>query len=264
MSKGMLVDVTRCIACRGCQVACKQWNDKPGETTSSSETGTNPPVLSAKTWTLIDIKPEVRENGTMKWSFAKLQCMHCNSPACVSACPVAALTKDDNGPVVYREERCIGCRYCMIACPFGIPKFEWDKAIPTIQKCSFCFDRIDQGIEPACAKTCPTEAMVFGEREDLVEQAKARIYGQPGKYVAHIYGEKEVGGTSWLYISDVPFEKLGFPLLGDTAYPDLTWEALNKIPWEVLAVAVITGGVWYIRRRQENEKAKELAGKEGK
>ncbi|MBM2832415.1 MAG: Ni/Fe hydrogenase, partial [Dehalococcoidia bacterium] len=231
MSKGMLVDTTRCIGCRACQVACKRWNAKPVEDTWVTETGTNPPKLSSKTWTLVDIRQPQQTDDAMTWSFVKRQCMHCIDPACVSACPVGALTKLDNGPVIYRAERCFGCRYCMIACPFQIPKFEWDSNRPTIQKCEFCADRLANDIEPACAGTCPTQAIAFGEREELLHEAKARIYNASGKYVPHIFGENEAGGTSWMYIYDASLEQLGLPAnLEMEPYPEFTKGFLLGVP----------------------------------
>ena len=257
MSKGMLIDITRCTACRGCQVACKQWNDKPGETTEYSATWTNPPALSDKTWTLVDMRPAKIENGATKWRFVRQLCMHCLHPACVSACPVGAFDKLDNGSVVYHSEKCIGCRYCMIACPFKIPKFEWEKALPYIQKCHFCFDRISQGMEPACAKTCPTDAVKFGERDDLLLEAQNRIKDNPGKYVDHIYGANEVGGTSVMYLSDVPFKSLGFNVnLGTTPLPDKTWESLRAIPMEMVGIIAAMGGIWYLVKKRAEAMSK--------
>jgi formate dehydrogenase iron-sulfur subunit len=137
--------------------------------------------------------------------------MHCLDPACVSACPVGALQKQDSGAVTYDASRCIGCRYCMVACPFGVPKFEWDEALPTICKCSMCADRQVQGMIPVCAGACPTGALMFGDRESLISEAMARVEKEPDRYVHHVYGLEEVGGTCWLYLSPVPFETLGFP-----------------------------------------------------
>ncbi len=135
--------------------------------------------------------------------------MHCNDPACVSACPVAALDKLPNGPVVYDDERCIGCRYCMMACPFQIPKFQWSSAVPLIRKCDFCADRIAIGLAPACSTVCPTETLLFGDREALLKEAHRRIGAHPGKYYPEVYGEKIVGGTAKLYLTAVSFEDLG-------------------------------------------------------
>lgn len=260
MSKGMLVDTTRCIACRACQVACKRWNSKPGETTKVTETWSNPPALTSRTWTLLDIRKPRETKGTLKWAFVKRQCMHCLDPACVSACPVGALAKLDNGPVIYRAEKCFGCRYCMIACPFQAPKFEWDSNVPTIQKCEFCADRMANDIEPACSKTCPTKALAFGERDALITEAKSRIYdtSNNGKYTPHIFGEKEAGGTSWLYIYDVAFEDLGLPANLETRpYPEFTKGFLLAVPLVLIIWPALWAGInALVKRREEGMKEK--------
>jgi formate dehydrogenase iron-sulfur subunit len=151
--------------------------------------------------------------------------MHCQHPACVEACIVGALEKQDDGPVTYDDRKCIGCRYCQVACPFGIPSFEWDKPMPWIRKCTFCADRQGGGLSPACVTTCPTSALVYGEREDLLSTAHARIDARPSRYVNHIYGEKEVGGTAWLYLSPVPFDALGFARHGSES------PSMRHAPW---------------------------------
>ncbi len=260
--KGMLIDVTRCTACRGCQVACKQWNNKPAEATKYSHNWTNPTSLSGKTWTHVDIRPPDASNGTVKWSFVKRQCMHCIDPACVSACPVRALTKSDSGPVVYHSDRCFGCRYCMVACPFEIPKFEWWSATPTIQKCQFCFDRLEQDKEPACATTCTNDAIVFGNRDQLLNEAKTRVYRRPNKYVPHVYGENEAGGTAFLYISDIPFERLGFPTkLKDKSYPEATKDFMLAVPLVLMAWPAVFAGVNALVKFRERGLRAELRAK---
>jgi len=219
MSKGVLYDATKCIGCRACQVACKQWNEcracqvackqwneLPAEKTTNSGTYENPPRMSAYTFTKINFT-EVEYNGEFKWVFNKQQCMHCQEPGCAEACIVGALVKTEEGPVTYDDGKCIGCRYCMVACPFGIPTFEWDKPLPWIRKCTFCADRQAAGLKPACVTTCPTGALKFGERDELIVEAQRRIAEHPDRYVNHIYGAQEVGGTSWLYLSPVPFEE---------------------------------------------------------
>jgi formate dehydrogenase iron-sulfur subunit len=164
--------------------------------------------------------------------FVKRQCMHCLDPACASACLAKALEKTAAGPVVYHPERCLGCRYCMVACQFDIPKFEFDSPAPYIHKCSFCAERQAEGLQPACASVCPTGALQFGHRAALLEEARTRIYQSPDKYVHQVYGESEAGGTSWLYISDVPFDKLWFRTdLGPTSPPELTRTALAAVPF---------------------------------
>jgi formate dehydrogenase iron-sulfur subunit len=208
-SKGMLCDCTRCVGCGWCQRACKEANGLPGATLIP---GDSQAPLSAENWTRIEFQ-ETEQNGQMVRVFAKRQCMHCLHPACVSACPVGALHRLEDGAVVYDQSRCIGCRYCMMACPFGVPKFDWNETLPTIHKCFFCADRQAQGLEPACAAACPTGALTFGDRDALLAEAQARIQADPARYVDHIYGQNELGGTAWLYLSPIPFEQLGFPTL---------------------------------------------------
>ena len=141
--------------------------------------------------------------------YVKRQCMHCVAPACASACPVQAMVKLPTGPVTYDASRCMGCRYCMIGCPFDIPKYEYESNMPRVRKCTFCAKRQAEGKRPACAEVCPSGALLFGKRSELIEVAKTRIYQNPDRYVHHVYGELEAGGTSWLYITDVPFEQIG-------------------------------------------------------
>ena len=210
----MLNDSTKCIGCRACQSACKDYRgfEKTGEDTRYDM----PLDLNARNLTLIKLYQKDNEK-----SFVKLQCMHCNDPACVSACPVSALAKQVNGVVTYDKDKCIGCRYCMIACPFDVPTFEYDKALPEIMKCDFCKELLAEGKPTECARVCPTGAILFGKRDEMLKEAKRRIAAEPDKYINHIYGEKEVGGTSVLYLSSVPFEKLGLQTLETDAVPDM-------------------------------------------
>ncbi len=210
----MLNDSTKCIGCRACQSACK--DSKGFEKTGEDARYDMPLDLNAKNHTLIKLYQKDNEK-----SFVKLQCMHCNDPACVSACPVSALIKQVNGVVTYDKDKCIGCRYCMIACPFDVPTFEYDKALPEIMKCDFCKDLLAEGKPTECARVCPTGAIVFGKREEMLKEAKRRIDAEPDKYINHIYGEKEGGGTSVIYLSSVPFEKLGLQTLDTDAVPDM-------------------------------------------
>jgi len=274
MAKGLLIDTTRCQGCRGCQSACKNWWDLPGWTdepdykTEFSPTMTNPPQLNAHTWNIVEFY-EVEDEGKFSWNFVHKRCLHCLEPACVSVCPVGALQKLENGPVVWEEGRCIGCRYCQMACPFDIPKFEWDKAWPKIQKCNFCWDRLEKGQEPACAKTCPSKAIQFGERSELLAEAYDRIQKNPDKYFGHIYGETEAGGTAVMYMTAVPPEKVGFKTeeIVKDFYPPMTWEFLSKISWEIAGIAAILAGTWYFRRMRtkgSQEKEGTTSGKEAK
>ncbi len=259
MSVGMLIDLTKCIGCRGCQIACKQWNELPAEKTHNRGSYENPPKLSDKTWTYITFH-EIADGSRVTWVFAKDGCRHCLEPSCASACIVGALHKRPDGAVVYNAHKCIGCRYCEMACPFGIPAFQWEKPVPYIQKCTFCEDRLDQGEEPACAKTCPTGAIEFGERNDLLQTAHARMKERPDKYVNHIYGEKEVGGTSVMYLSSVPFNKLGFPTYGPEPLPRYAHIAMNAVPPTIGVVTVLMGGVYWIIKRRDKMMSQETDG----
>jgi formate dehydrogenase iron-sulfur subunit len=248
-AKGVLVDLTRCIGCRGCQVACKQWNERSVKKTEVYGNFTNPPMLNSECYTNIRYI-EKQEVVRPVWSFIKNQCMHCKNPACVSACPVAALTKRADGPVVYNFDRCIGCRYCMIACPFQIPKYEWEKTLPAVRKCTFCADRISAGLIPACVKACPTQTMYYGDRGEIMVEAEKRLKDHPERYINHIYGKDEAGGTSWVYLSAEPFEDLGFNTkIPAVAMPDLTWASLAKIPYVVIGGAVVLSAIAYLRNR---------------
>jgi len=268
MAKGVLYDANKCIGCRACQVACKQWNELPTmemekdgvlqerpEDWVNNGTLENPPHLSADTFTKLRFR-EIERDGQFHWVFAKIQCMHCEDPACAAACLVGALEKTENGPVIYDDHKCIGCRYCMMACPFGVPTFMWDSRWPWIRKCTFCADRQGGGLEPACVSTCPSGALKYGDREALIEEARERIAVNPEKYVDHIYGEKEVGGTSWLYLSPVPFEDLGFPTMNSEAVTVNPSRAMSAVPPALVAVAALMSGIyWVTKRRQKMSQA---------
>ena len=251
MSKGMLIDLTKCIGCRACQAACKQWNGLSAETTQNNGSMQNPPRFSANTWTLVTFN-EVEYQDKFAWVFAKRQCMHCEHPACVSACTVGALKKSAEGPVVYDAEKCIGCRYCQYACPFQVPTCEWQNTLSLIRKCTMCADRQAEGLTPACAKTCPTGAIQFGERDDLLTEARARIAARADEYIDHIYGEYEVGGTSMMYLSAVPFVQLGFPELGNEPATQAAESIMQQTPTIAFGVAAVASGLyWILKRRQQ-------------
>lgn len=279
--KATLIDITKCIGCRACQVACKQWNDREGEQTQLDYNlgFQNPATLSAKTLTLIQYHelPDEKAPGGLHYLFTMRRCLHCLEPACASACPTTALERRSDGPVMYDADQCIGCRYCIWACPWGVPTAEWDSLAPKIQKCTHCADRSDQPVPvarngqalneeerkkyqsdivtPACVKACPADCLRFGTRDDLLNEAHSRIAGHPDRYVDHIYGEKEAGGTSVLYLSSVPFEKLGFPDVGTKPYPSLSRAALHAVPPAVIALGAVLGGVYaFLKRRTSGKK----------
>lgn len=274
--KATLVDITKCIGCRACQVACKQWNDRDGEHTEL-EPGLgfqNPATLSAKTLTLITFHELADEKapGGLQYLFTMRRCLHCLEPACASACPTTALQRQPDGPVTYNASQCIGCRYCIWACPWGVPTAEWDSLAPKIQKCTHCADRTEQPIPlsrngqaltagessryqetiavPACVRACPADALVFGNRDDMLNEAHNRIAKHPDKYVDHIYGEHEAGGTSVVYLSSVPFEQIGFPDVGTRSYPGFSRLALHAVPPAVLAVGGLLAGVYAFLKRK--------------
>jgi len=245
---GILIDTTRCIGCRACELMCKKVNGLP-LTECDGRPGTAAvKKLEAGTWTAVQCTEVVTEENHVLDIYVKRQCMHCLQPACVSACPVGALRKTPDGPVVYDAERCIGCRYCMVACPFDIPRYEWRSATPRISKCQMCYDtRISKGQAPACVGTCPTGALTFGTRSELLAEAHRRIATHPNRYINHVYGESEVGGTSVLYLSAVPFEELGLPgNLPERPLPEYTHDAMSKIPPLILGLIVTLGGVAYL------------------
>ncbi len=243
---GVLVDTTRCVGCRSCEAACAEANHLPRPDTDDSSVFEKERKTSVIQWTVVN-RYET-EKGEV---FVKRQCMHCNQPGCVAACLVKAMQKRKEGPVTW-DTNCMGCRYCMPSCPFEIPKFEFQSANPKIQKCNLCWDRLRVGERPACVQNCPEEALLFGTRRELIEEARRRIYQNPGNYIPHIYGEHEVGGTGYLYISKVPFEQIGFRTdLGTTPYPEYTKDFLYSVPLVLLLWPAFLIGVNAVTKREE-------------
>jgi formate dehydrogenase iron-sulfur subunit len=254
----VLVDTTRCAGCRGCEAACSESNQLPAPAMAGQDVFGKRRKTDVNVYTVVNRASADSKQGDPR--FVKSQCMHCIDPACASACLAKALEKTAAGPVVYHKERCLGCRYCMVACQFDVPKFEFESAAPYIHKCSFCADRQAQGLQPACASVCPTGALQFGRRVEMLEEARTRIYQNPDKYVHHVYGETEAGGTSWLYITDVPFETLGFRTdLGPTSPPELTRTALAAVPFVLTLWPPLLMGLYtFSKRRSEAAKGPEM------
>ena len=261
MSKAILIDTTRCVGCQRCVVACKLVNGllrtsprnfQTTDTLRPLTPDTDLPMeeagdeeLSANALNVVQTHANV---------YVRRFCMHCQDPTCVSVCPVGAFRKTPEGPVVYAEDRCMGCRYCMMACPFGVPRYEWNKVwAPRVRKCIMCAPRLANGFKPACTEVCPVQAGVFGERGDLLREARNRLQQEPAKYFQHIYGAQEVGGTSVLYLSAVPFDALGLPAsLPHDALPAYTYRVLSKIPSVVTLGGALLGGIYWITKRRED------------
>ena len=234
--RALLVDITRCEGCRACMDACMESHGTTGDPFEIEE-------LSANANTVVEEKGDY---------FVRRQCMHCLTPSCASVCPVGALQKTPEGPVVYDADKCIGCRYCMQACPFNVPRYQWESTVPAVVKCDGCIDRARQGEAPACADICPAEATVAGNREELLQEAHRRIEENPDRYYPHVYGEKEVGGTSVLVLSPVEFSSLGFNMnLGEIPPPVFTQKALERIPSILTIGGPVLLGIWWITRRRE-------------
>jgi formate dehydrogenase iron-sulfur subunit len=221
---GMLYDSTRCLGCQSCERACATANKLP-EPKDAPKAG------------IIRKTDETRRTviNTYKTSKGELnikkQCMHCNEPACAAACLTQAMYKTKEGPVIWRADKCMGCRYCMVSCPFDSPKFEYHSSNPKIVKCTMCYDRLLEGEIPACAYACPGDALLFGTRKELITEARKRIVENPKDYNDYIYGEHEVGGTSFLYLSSVPINELGFNTsIQKKSYPELTKGFLYSVP----------------------------------
>jgi formate dehydrogenase iron-sulfur subunit len=254
--KAILTDVTKCIGCTECVSACKEINNLPPDKPREWQKNDG---LSARNWTSVLFNNE--------YSVRK-QCRHCQEPACVSVCPVGALHQTEMGAVVYDDYKCLGCRYCMMACPYGIPRYDWDMTVPYIRKCILCYDNIKAGKidQPACTKTCPTKATIFGERDELIAEAKRRIKAEPNKYMDHVYGEFEVGGTNVLYITskDCPLDFLfyynnrvgkgielsGAPKITDPL-PETTKWAMGAVPIAFVGMGAIMAGTYAVMKRKE-------------
>lgn len=257
-SYGVLHDITRCVGCRSCEEGCNTVNELPKTGAPYDDTSVLEKKRRVSNTEYTVVNKKVAEGGPVFW---KNQCNHCLEPACASVCFVNAFEKKPNGAVVYDASVCVGCRYCMMACPFEIPTYEYDDAYtPEVVKCTLCAPRLEKGLLPGCVESCPTEALIFGKRDDLLKVARARIEKYPNRYVDHIYGEKEMGGTSWIYLSGVPFKEIGMREdLGNTAAPKLTSGALHVVPMVVSLWPLFLAGMYGMAKRRDKIAAEEKA-----
>ena len=247
---GVLVDLSRCVGCRSCEAACNREQKLPAPEKPFNDFSVFDEIHHGQKRRTDETRYTIVNRydipGREHPLFRKIQCNHCLEPACLTSCFVNAYTKTPEGAVIYDSSVCVGCRTCMVACPFYIPTFRYSSAFkPRIMKCVFCHDtRLTKGLPPACVEACPGGALQFGDREALLEEARRRVYGSPDRYQQKVYGEHEAGGTSWMYITDVPFETLPLPQgVRQASYPELTHGALSAVPmvltlWPPLLMAV--------------------------
>jgi Fe-S-cluster-containing dehydrogenase component len=250
---GVLFDASRCIGCRKCEAACNTVNELPAPAKPFDDLTVLDQTrrTDAASYTVVNkYVPKPGENPV----FRKIQCNHCMEPACASACFVRAFKKTETGAVVYDASVCVGCRYCMVACPFNIPAYEYHKALtPRVMKCTLCHPRLLEGKLPGCVEACPKEALQFGKRRELINIAWDRVTASPDKYVQHVYGEHEMGGTSWIYIAPKPsFSAIGMDEhLGTTSAPELTSGALAAVPAVAGIWPVLLTGIYAISKRKD-------------
>lgn len=258
-SMGVLVDFTRCVGCRSCEAACNK------------EQGLPEPVVPFDDQAVLDHKRRTHEGAytvVNKYEvsahdhpiFRKIQCNHCNEPACLTSCFVNAYRKTPEGAVMYDPTVCVGCRTCMVACPFYVPAYSYSSVLnPVVKKCIFCWEtRLRFGKPPACVESCPRQVMTFGKRKDLLKVGRQRIRNNPDKYIDHIYGEKEVGGTAWMYLSSVPFDEVGFDThLGDQPIINYVKEFLTVVPMVLTIWPALFAGFHLLATRKEGIKNEE-------
>lgn len=245
MRAAILTDVTKCIGCEQCVIACKKANRLANDVPRRWDADDG---LTARNWTAIVRGPQQ--------SFARKQCRHCLEPACVSACPVGAMRRTEIGAVVYDATKCMGCRYCMMACPYGIPRYDWDAAVPYVRKCILCYERIRSGQQPACTEACPKQATIFGDRDALLAESHRRIAEKPDVYINKVWGETEAHGSSVLYVSNVDLSFLtGGQAIATAALPEKTAAAMGAVPYTFCGVLAVMATVnWVIARRMKLQK----------
>jgi formate dehydrogenase iron-sulfur subunit len=255
---GVLIDTTVCIGCRRCEFACKKAHNIPAGNEQDYNDRSVFDTLRRPSDDALTVVNEFKNEDGKQPVNAKVQCMHCDHPACVSACIVGAFSKQENGAVIWDTNKCIGCRYCLVACPFQVPAFEYEKAIePRIMKCDFCFERTSQGKLPACVEICPMEVLTYGKRYELVKLAHKKINENPERYIDHVYGEHEVGGTSWMYLADRKFADLAFPIHKNQPAPGAS-ESLQHAVFKYFIppaslFALLGGIMWLGKKKNETD-----------
>ncbi len=241
--KALLIDVTRCTGCERCVAACVAANGLDPRRADHDKAMISDGLSANRLTTVRQLASD---------RFARVACMHCQEPSCVAACLVGGLRRLENGAVVYDEEKCIGCRYCMLACPFHIPRYEWSETVPFMKKCELCDGLRGAQEVPACFEACPEEAIRYGEREELLALAKRRIAEHPGRYIDHVWGEQEFGGTGVLYLSDIDLHELGWPRRESASIPELTHGVVQATPVIAGSVLASVAGInWIVRRRMQ-------------
>jgi Fe-S-cluster-containing dehydrogenase component len=273
---GMLYDATLCIGCKACMVGCKEANDMPVENADESPIWDVTADTSGKTLNIIKLykngTAEVKDQEVDGFSFVKRHCMHCVDPGCISVCPTTAMRKDpDTGVVTHHPEACIGCRYCVWACPYNVPKWDFEEAFGRINKCEFCNHRLVEGKLPGCVEHCPTGASLFGTREQMLEEAYRRLAQEPGStyqyarntlddpnrheaivphYIDRVYGETQGGGTQVLVLAGVPFEKLDLPNIPERSFASISETIQHTVYKGMVAPLALLGGLMFVSRRR--------------
>ncbi len=265
--KAILFDASKCMACRACQVACKQWNELEAEQTTNRGTYENPPDLSPQTWLKIRFT-EVERQGKLSWLFTRQACMHCTEAACVKVCPTKALYRHELGFVAYDKDLCSGCGYCVDFCPFHVPRSKRNlvTGIAKMEKDTFCIDRVTSGYEPACVKTCPTGALVFGERDELVTEGRTRVQAikAQGYTNAYLYGDEEMGGLHVMYVLDDSPGVYGLPVNPQVPAMATAWQnIIQPVGWALGGLTILGLILNYIIAR-EAKLTSELPGKKEK